>query len=195
MLKELSVRYVSDLTEDSWKSLPTFADLTANYDKFQDEVYSLYPGVKRTHEFTTLDVRRLINAQRKDKIVNDINDYSLFYVKAMLMLKGLLAKSRIDATAANAYLAEVLHPALEKPIRERLVHAFPDRHPDTPYTLDQFHSAVTYVLQHLNDDADAIFHAAGNNSRANDQSDATSQPRTRSPITSEDVASITDLLS
>ena len=108
--------------------------------------------------------------------MNDINDYSLFYVKVMPMLKGLLAKSRIDATAANAYLAKVLHPALEKPIRERLVHAFPDRHPDTPYTLDQFHSAVTYVLQHRNDDVDTIFRAAGNNSRTNDQSDATSQP-------------------
>ncbi|KAM5538508.1 hypothetical protein V8D89_007841 [Ganoderma adspersum] len=162
VLKELAVRYVPNLIEDAWKSLSMFADTTATYDEFQDEVYSLYPGVKRTHKFTMINIHCLVAEQQVDKLINDINDYSLLYVHALPMLKSLLAKSRVTFLQVNGFLAEVLDPTLKSAITLCLEHAFPNCDPDTPYTLDQFHAVVTYILQHCNDDANTIFCMASN---------------------------------
>ena len=89
-----------------------FSDVTMSYEKFRDEIYSLYPRVQCKCNFTTIDIRHLVDEQKEVKLINDINDYSLFYVKALPMLKGLLAKSRVTFTEVNAILADILDRSL-----------------------------------------------------------------------------------
>nr|VWP00813.1 Uncharacterized protein [Ganoderma boninense] len=192
--KELAVRYLPDYVEQAWMYLETYTEVTKTFEQFKTEVYTLYPGVKRSREFTTDDLRRIVREQRAEKRISDINDYSRFYVKALPMLKNLLAKSRITHTEANSFLAEVLEANLEPVITNRLYQAFQNRDADTPYTLEQFHAATTYVLQHRNDDADAIFRAARTSETADQAKDA-APPAPPPTIKIEEAASVAELLS
>ena len=146
--KEMAVRYPPPSVERGWKFIDEFTDAAKSYTEFQDAIYALYPGVTKTREFTTTDVRRAIAEQLVQKPVADINDYSRFYVKVCPMLGSLLTKSRITHLEANQFIAEVLDPNLANLIANRLTFAFSNRTADTPYTIEQFHEATIYVLQH-----------------------------------------------
>ena len=200
--KELAIRYLPEGIEVSWMTLLAYRDDTKTFDDFKAEVYKLYPNVRSTREFMTDDLRRLIreqlekNQEKKKSKILDIDEYTCFYVRALPMLRDLLAKSRITHTEANSSLAEVLDPSLQNSIILRLEHAYPNRSPDTPYTLDQFHDATTYVLQHWNDDAEAIFRSARTAEETRAGSSSTAPPPTaQGSIKIEEVASIAELLS
>ncbi|PIL23946.1 hypothetical protein GSI_13697 [Ganoderma sinense ZZ0214-1] len=154
-----------DADQDDWKSLPEFTEVTKNYTDFQDAVYALYPGVTKDCEFTTTDVHRAIDEQLRVKYINDVNDYSRYYVKLRPMLANLLKKSRITNLEANQFLADALDPSLKPLITTRLLHAYSNRTADTPYTVEQFHQSTVYVFFHRNDDAEAIFRSPGSSSR------------------------------
>ena len=145
--KRFAVRYPPTTTEDAWRSLPAFDDATASYEQFRAEVLKLYPGTDRDHAWTTADIDVLVGKRARLGPVKSYDEYLSHYVEALPPLRYLLKTQRLTQDTAARVLTSALPRELEPLLTSLLVSKFPEVHPNDPYSIDQLHEAISYVLR------------------------------------------------
>ena len=144
-MKQHALWFVDCNTTELWEILPEFADATTSYQQFVDAVYKLYLGSDAERRWSIGDMEKLIGEASRVGILllADLGKYHRVFIA---MTTFLITKNHISATEQSRAFTRGFPQKLWTKVAHRLQLKFPDHFPDDPYTLEQIHDAVWFVL-------------------------------------------------
>jgi hypothetical protein len=120
-------------------------DTTASYETFKVQVMALYPATEEALNPSLTDLERLITDQAQTPIrsQSELGNYDLEFQR---ILQSLIEHAHISPVYQACQLLASLELPVATVVHTRLMHKFPDRHPDDVYITKDVYKATLYVL-------------------------------------------------
>ena len=144
-MKQHALRFIDCDTVELWEILPKFTNATASYQLFVDAVYKLYPGSDAKRRWSIGDMEKLVGEASRVGILSLAN-LGKYHREFITMITFLIVKNHISATEQSQAFAHGFPQKLWTKVAHQLQLKFPDHFPDDPYTLEQIHDAVRFIL-------------------------------------------------
>ena len=110
-----------------------------------DAVYKLYPGSDSERRWAIADMDKLVGETSQVGILS-LADLGRYHREFMAITTFLIAKNRISPAEQSCAFARGFPPELWNRVAHRLQLKLPDHFPDDPYTLEEIHDAMRFVL-------------------------------------------------
>ena len=144
-MKKHALQFVHCDTVELWEILPEFIDAAVPYQKFVDAVYKLYPGSDMESHWLIADMDKLVGKASRVGI-SSLTDLGKCHREFIAITTFLIVKKCISAVAQSCTFACGFPQKLWSKVTHRLQLKFPDHFPDDPYTLEQIHDTMQFVL-------------------------------------------------
>ena len=144
-MKKHALRFADCDTAELWKILPEFADTVKTYQDFVDAVYKLYPGSDSEQRWAIADMDKLVGETSRVGILS-LADLGRYHREFMAIMTFLIVKNCISPAEQSRAFARGFPPELWNRVAHRLQLKLPDHFPDNPYTLEEIHDTVCFVL-------------------------------------------------
>jgi hypothetical protein len=143
--KRFAVRYVDIDTEDSWKLLPAYTDISISYEDFRTAIFKLYPGADEERKWTISDLDFLTGERTRLGIRNkeDLGDY---HRKFLAITGFLVSKLRMSENEVKRAFVRGFPVELWSRILSRLQMRNPNNHPDDPWAVQDVYDAAEFIL-------------------------------------------------
>ena len=144
-MKKHALRFTNCDTAELWEILPEFANTAKMYQDFVDAVYKLYLGSDLEQQWVIADMDKLVGETLRVGILS-LMDLGKYHREFMAITTFLIAKNHISIAEQRHAFAHGFPPELWNRIAHRLQLKLPDHFPDNPYTLEEIHDTVRFVL-------------------------------------------------
>ncbi|KAJ7831041.1 hypothetical protein B0H13DRAFT_1578685, partial [Mycena leptocephala] len=144
--KQHATRFLTVEDQDIWETLDEFTDASKSYDEFKRAVLSLYPGTDADRKYSLADLDVLIGEYGRIGIHSKA-DFSEFYRQFLVISKYLVDKQRLSEGERCRTFRRAFHsqPYWDR-VDRRLQIKKSDVHPQDPYSVQDIHDAVEFVL-------------------------------------------------
>ena len=144
-MKKHTLRFTDCDTAELWEILPEFANTAKTYQDFVDAVYKLYPGSDSERQWAITDMDKLVGEMSWVGILS-LADLGKYHREFMAIMMFLIAKSRISPAEQSHTFMWGFPLELWSRVAHHLQLKLPDHFPDDPYTLEEIHDAVRFLL-------------------------------------------------
>ncbi|KAJ7925343.1 hypothetical protein B0H13DRAFT_1863187 [Mycena leptocephala] len=144
--KQHATRFLTVEDQDVWETLDEFTDANKTYDEFKRAVLNLYPGTDADRKYSLADLDALIGEYGRIGIHSKA-DFSEFYRQFLVISKYLVDKQRLsEGERCRAFRRAIQSQPFWDRVDRRLQIKKPDVHPQDPYSVQDIHDAVDFVL-------------------------------------------------
>jgi hypothetical protein len=144
--KQHTPRFLTVEDQDIWETLDEFTDATKTYDEFKRAVLNLYPGTDADRKYSLADLDALIGEYGRIGIHSNA-DFSEFYRQFLVISKYLVDKQRLsEGERCRAFRHAIQSQTFWDRVDRHLQIKQPDVHPQDPYSVQDIHDAVDFVL-------------------------------------------------
>ena len=144
-MKGHALQFVSCNTMELWEILPEFTDVTVLFQKFIDAMYKLYPGSDVEQRWLIVDMDKLVGETSRVGI-SSLTDLGKYHRDFITITMFLITKNCITTIEQSHTFTHGFPLELWSRICYHLQLKFPDHFTDNPYTLEQIHSAASFIL-------------------------------------------------
>ena len=140
------LRYVDFDTEQIWKRLPEFADITKTYVNFRDAIMVYYPDPTGDFLYSTRDLEILI-ADCQQKGINTTEELQAYHLAFVGITTWLIEKDHMGDFEQRSSYSRAFQRHLLGNINSRLQLTNLNHHPNKPYQISEIYEAARYLLQ------------------------------------------------
>ena len=144
-MKQHALRFVDCDTTELWEILPEFAHATASYQQFVDTVYKLYLGSDAGRCWSIGNMEKLVGEASRVGI-SSLANLGKYHREFIAMITFLIMKNHISTAEQSRAFTRGFPQKLWTKVTHQLQLKFPDHFPDNPYTLEQIHDTMWFIL-------------------------------------------------
>ena len=139
-----AIRYAS-AEGPAWELVPCRHLDTATFNKFKEEVTTLYPHINEARCYTLGELDRLVN---KTRVMTDVSceSFGNFYRLFSIYTQYLISKHHLSTREQDVHFFCALPDSLKGSVIRRLSIKFPDILPDDVYDLKDMYEASLFTL-------------------------------------------------
>ena len=145
LMKKHTLRFTDCDTAELWEILSEFANTAKTYQDFVDAVYKLYPGSDSERQWAITDMDKLVGEMSWVGILS-LADLGKYHREFMAIMMFLIAKSHISPAEQSHTFVWGFPLELWSRVAHHLQLKLPNHFPDDPYTLEEIHDAVRFLL-------------------------------------------------
>ena len=143
--KQAAVYYTSVKTEQTWSSEDTFEDSAASYETFKARIIACYPDTKAALHPSFSDFEKFVADQARTPIHLPL-ELGEYYREFRRISQSLIDRGHFSPGYEARRLFASFEPHFADAVHTRLMHRFPERHPDDLYVTKDVYEAALYVL-------------------------------------------------
>ena len=128
-----------------WEIPPEFANTAKTYQDFIDAVYKLYPGSDSEQWWAITNMDKLVGETLWVGILSLV-DLGKYHREFMAIMTFLIAKNCISPSKQSCAFAQGFPLELWNRVAHRLQLKLPNHFPNDPYTLEEIHDTVCFML-------------------------------------------------
>ena len=144
-MKKRALQFADCDTTELWEILPEFADTAKMYQDFVDAVYRLYPGSDSEQWWVIANMDKLVGETSQVGILS-LADLGKYHKEFMAITMFLIVKNWILPAEQSCVFAQDFPLELWNRVAHCLQLKLPDHFPDDPYTLEEIHDAIRFML-------------------------------------------------
>ena len=186
-MKKHALQFADCDTVELWEILPEFADTAKMYQDFVDAVYKLYPGFDSERWWVIADMDKLVGETSWVGILSLV-DLGKYHREFMAIMTFLIVKNHILPTKQSCVFVCGFPLEIWNRVAHHLQLKLPDHFPNNPYTLEEIHDTVCFVLH-----GTALYALVYNDQRQAAQT-STAVTKVEPTIKTEDFTTLLDVM-